>query len=78
MSKDLEVLSSVIVATGSGQRISCEMSDGSTWSCNSKGEDWKLEKPSHKALAEMFNKQQANEKSEKEARAEKGSAEEAK
>ncbi len=36
-------------------RVVCDMSDGSIWSCNKAGDDWKEEKPSYDTLTIKFN-----------------------
>lgn len=39
----------------SGSRFTCLMDDGSEWSCDSDGTDWKQEKPSIVALQKSFD-----------------------
>lgn len=36
-------------------KISCEMSDGSRWTCDKDGKNWKCEKPSDESLSKSFN-----------------------
>lgn len=56
MSKLLEVKQVSPIFFNGVMRLTCYMSDGSQWSCDTKGNNWKKEHPGEAELTELFQK----------------------
>ncbi len=54
-------VSTIIYTSNSTMCISCVMSDESQWTCNMKGENWEMIKPSDFELSKKFSQRNQNE-----------------
>lgn len=56
MSETIRVLNSVVILNADGKPLlECNMSDGSTWTCDIEGKNWKQEKLGNDELTKLFN-----------------------